>query len=161
MRKGKQARKALANFKETSAEDMADLFVVLMVDGQPFVRSTDMLLRDTWREFWDQASEWAFVEIQWHCDDNSLGGDDKARIVKSIVPDLYHIDLDTAALTPVDDSVYARARACREKSGRQFAFLSQGMDQKLIAAGLARRIEEVHGRRPEKGFVWNARPKKG
>jgi hypothetical protein len=147
----------LANFRETPDDRWADLFVVLVVQGELFVRSTQIVLEDTCSQFSIFVREWAFVDVMWRCQDRNIDSRGLAQILKSNAPDLYHIDAQTESLTPLDESLYERILASRNREFRQFAFLTDGPEPLRIEAALREKIRRVHGWPLENPLTWRKR----
>jgi hypothetical protein len=148
---------ALANFRPTPEEKWSDLFVVLRFEGEPFVKSGQIVLEDTLRQFSICVREWAFVGVLWRCDDRGIDSRGLAEILKSNTPDLYHVDVQNDALIPLDDALYQQISTCPDREFRQFAFLTGGCDPQQIDAALRERIRRVHGWPLENPLTWRKR----
>ena len=151
------AKRALSNFIETPKNQTADLYVIFIVQDKLFVRSTDMWLADTWRKFWQQIDEWAFVEVKWYCDDHKIDAGGRNEIIKSITPKVYWIDLKNNSLVPVNQYIYNLTKNNRRMTGRQFAFLATGTQPNRVEEALRHRVNEVHGWKLQQSLKWVVR----
>jgi hypothetical protein len=142
------AAQALAKFQE-STDPGADFFVVLPVRDALLVRSSGVYMQATLREFWDFISEWAFVELQWWCDDNGIPEDPptaRAGLFNAIKPGLFAVDLASGALTRIEtDHPYQLLRSQADPFARQFAFIDTATPPEVILPALEARIREIHG----------------
>jgi hypothetical protein len=142
------AEQALAKFQE-STDPGADFFVVLPVRSELLVRSSGVFMQPTLREFWDFISEWAFVELQWWCDDNGIPDEPptaRAAIFNAVKPGLFAIDMTSGALTRVEtDGRYQPIRGHADPLKRQFVFIDTEVAPGKLLAALEVRIREIHG----------------
>jgi hypothetical protein len=145
---------AMANFRPTPEERWSDLFVVLRLQDELLVRSAQFALEDTLSLFSIQVREWAFVDLLWRCQDRGIESRGLTEILRANTPDLYHVDVPSESLIPVDESLYQRIAASPDRAFRQFAFLTSGPDEQQIEAALRERIRRVHGWPLENSLAW-------
>lgn len=153
----KLAKKALANLRPTPERSQADLFVALRVKGKPFVRSCWTTLEDSFARFFAAASEWAWVELHWWCDDHGIPKEPTAErdaVIAAIRPALFSLDLAAGALEAVnDDAAYQKVRRRKPRRGRQFVFLDTEAPAGELLPALARAVRGVHGKAAPAGLA--------
>lgn len=136
------------NYQPSPASSLGDFFVAIPLRNEWLVKSSDIKLPRTFREFWDFISEWTWVELHWWCDDHKIPKEptiERDEIISAIKPSLFHINMHSGVLTLIEnDAVYQEFRKQASRLERRFAFFDTATPSQLILPLLHRRITEIH-----------------
>ncbi len=132
-------RDALDNFEELPESEYAELFVVLMLNSELFVRSSNVYIGDDWMTFGNTVVDWTSVEMKWYLEDQGVSSAEQKDIITHLQADLFRIDMDENILFPFSENEYSLAVPGK----RMFAYLSTDADETKIEKALRSRMQET------------------
>jgi hypothetical protein len=145
-KKKQQKEQILANYREPDEGERCDLYVVLEADGEAIVRTTMMLMGETWQAFWSRIGDWSFVEFSWWAEDRGWSQERILEWCEADKPNAYWINAGTGALSLINEGeVFQNARDAQRMMYKQFVFTNLADDLARLHKHLDEAFESVHG----------------